>query len=109
VQSRYGTNRVFVVRNGQLAGREVVLGDRLGDRVEVAQGLEAGTEIVAGDVEQLADGMRVAAGAGAKGAKGANGAKGAGANGANGAGADGANGANGANGAGANGANGAGA
>jgi multidrug efflux pump subunit AcrA (membrane-fusion protein) len=59
VQSRYGTNRVFLVQNGQLAGKEIVLGDRLGDRVEVAQGLEAGTTIVAGDVEQLADGMRV--------------------------------------------------
>lgn len=62
VQSRYGTNRVFVVRDGQLAGREVVLGDRLGDRVEVAQGLDAGTAIVGSDVEQLADGMKVAAG-----------------------------------------------
>jgi multidrug efflux pump subunit AcrA (membrane-fusion protein) len=59
VQSRYGTNRVFLVQNGQLAGREIVLGDRIGDRVEVAQGLEAGTTIVAGDIEQLADGMRV--------------------------------------------------
>ena len=59
VQSRYGTNRVFVVKDGQLAGREIVLGDRLGDRVEVSQGLEAGTQIVAADVEQLADGMRV--------------------------------------------------
>jgi len=60
VQSRYGTNRVFLVKNGQLAGREIVLGDRLGDRVEVAQGLDAGASIVAGDVEQLADGMKVA-------------------------------------------------
>ncbi len=59
VQSRYGTNRVFVIKDGQLAGREVVLGDRLGDRVEVSQGLEAGTSIVASDVEQLADGMKV--------------------------------------------------
>jgi multidrug efflux pump subunit AcrA (membrane-fusion protein) len=59
VQSRYGTNRVFLVQNGQLVGKEVVLGDRLGDRVEVAQGLDAGTAIVAGDVEQLADGMKV--------------------------------------------------
>ena len=61
VQSRYGTNRVFLVQNGQLAGKEVVLGDRLGDRVEVAQGLDAGTPIVAADVEQLADGMKVTA------------------------------------------------
>jgi membrane fusion protein, multidrug efflux system len=60
VQSRYGTNRVFIVQNGQLVGKEVVLGDRLGDRVEVAQGLDAGTQIVAADVEQLADGMKVA-------------------------------------------------
>ncbi|MEO6237816.1 MAG: efflux RND transporter periplasmic adaptor subunit [Vicinamibacterales bacterium] len=59
VQSRYGTNRVFIVQNGQLAGREIILGDRLGDRVEVSQGLEAGTQIVAADVEQLADGMKV--------------------------------------------------
>jgi len=61
VQSRYGTNRVFVVQRGQLVGKEVVLGDRLADRVEVAQGLEAGTTIVAADVEQLADGMKVTA------------------------------------------------
>jgi membrane fusion protein, multidrug efflux system len=60
VQSRYGTNRVFLVQNGALVGREIVLGDRLADRVEVSQGLEAGTAIVATDVEQLADGMKVA-------------------------------------------------
>jgi membrane fusion protein (multidrug efflux system) len=61
VQSRYGTNRVFVVQNGQVVGREIVLGDRLGDRVEVSTGLDAGTSIVANDVEQLADGMKVTA------------------------------------------------
>ena len=59
VQSRYGTNRVFTVENGQLVGKEIVLGDRLGDRVEVSSGLTAGTKIVAGEVEQLADGARV--------------------------------------------------
>ena len=61
VQSRYGTNRVFLIKDGALVGKEIVLGDRLGDRVEVAQGLDAGTQIVASDVEQLADGMKVAA------------------------------------------------
>ena len=61
VQSRYGTNRVFLIQNGQLVGKEVVLGDRLGDRVEVAQGLEAGTQIVCAEVDQLADGMKVSA------------------------------------------------
>lgn len=62
VQSRYGTNRVFVVANGVIQGREVVLGDRLGDRVEVSSGLDAGTTVVAADVEQLADGMKVTVG-----------------------------------------------
>ncbi|HET7696866.1 MAG TPA: efflux RND transporter periplasmic adaptor subunit [Vicinamibacterales bacterium] len=61
VQSRYGTNRVFTVQNGMLVGREVVLGDRLGDRVELARGLDAGTGVVSSDVDQLADGMRVVA------------------------------------------------
>jgi membrane fusion protein, multidrug efflux system len=59
VQSRYGTNRVFLVQDGRLAGREVILGDRTGDRVEVTQGLDAGVTIVAKDVEQLTDGMKV--------------------------------------------------
>ena len=59
VQSRYGTNRVFVVSNGALQGKEVVLGDRLGDRVEVSSGIDAGMTVVATDVEQLADGMKV--------------------------------------------------
>ena len=61
VQSRYGTNRVFVVESGKLVGKEVVLGDRLGDRVEVSTGLPAGTKIVSSEVEQLADGMPVTA------------------------------------------------
>ena len=60
VQSRYGTNRVFLVQNGQIVGKEIVLGDRTGDRVEVAQGLDPGTQIVSAEVDQLADGMRVA-------------------------------------------------
>jgi multidrug efflux pump subunit AcrA (membrane-fusion protein) len=47
------------VHDGQIAGKEVVLGDRLGDRVEVLQGLDPGTTIVAADVELLTDGMKV--------------------------------------------------
>jgi membrane fusion protein (multidrug efflux system) len=59
IQNRYGTNRVFVVNQGQLVGKEVVMGDRVGERVEVLQGLDAGTTIVASDVEQLSEGMKV--------------------------------------------------
>jgi RND family efflux transporter MFP subunit len=59
IQNRYGTNRIFVVQAGQLASREVVLGDRTGERVEVLQGLEPGMSVVAADVEQLSEGMKV--------------------------------------------------
>src|SRR6185312_15741707 len=41
VQSRYGTNRVFVVNGAQVAAREILLGDRIEDNVEVTQGLQA--------------------------------------------------------------------
>jgi len=59
IQNRYGTNRVFVVNQGQLVGKEIVMGDHVGERVEILQGLEAGTTIVAADVEQLSEGMKV--------------------------------------------------
>jgi membrane fusion protein (multidrug efflux system) len=59
VQTRYGTNRVFVVRDGQVTGVEVKLGDRLGPRVEITEGLEVGAPIVADGVEGLSDGLKV--------------------------------------------------
>ncbi|MBA2303736.1 MAG: efflux RND transporter periplasmic adaptor subunit [Acidobacteria bacterium] len=65
VQTRYGRALVFVVRGGVLAATEVKLGDRLGQRVEVLDGLEAGASIVADDVEALQDGLPVVARAGA--------------------------------------------
>ena len=61
IQTRYGTSLVFVVKNGKLAASEVKLGDRMGPRVEIASGLEAGETIVADGVDGLADGMTVAA------------------------------------------------
>jgi multidrug efflux pump subunit AcrA (membrane-fusion protein) len=61
IQTRYGTSRAFVVRDGTIAGVELKLGDRLGPRVEVLSGLEAGTTIVADAVEGLNDGMAVTA------------------------------------------------
>ena len=61
VQTRYGRSVVFVVRDGKLAASEVKLGDRLGPRVEVLEGVAPGSVIVADDVEGLAEGMTVAA------------------------------------------------
>jgi RND family efflux transporter MFP subunit len=61
VQTRYGRSLVFVVRDGKLAASEVKLGDRLGARVEIVDGLEPGVTIVSEGVEGLADGQAVAA------------------------------------------------
>jgi len=59
IQYRYGVNRVFVVRGGQLVAREVKLGERSADRVEILNGIEAGTEVAVTTVDQLVDGQRV--------------------------------------------------
>jgi HlyD family secretion protein len=59
IQYRYGVNRVFLVQSGQLAAREVKLGERTGERVEILGGVEAGSEVAITDVDQLADGQRV--------------------------------------------------
>jgi RND family efflux transporter MFP subunit len=59
IQYRYGVNRVFLVQSGQLAAREVKLGERAGERVEILSGVEAGSEVAITDVDQLADGQRV--------------------------------------------------
>ena len=37
LQYRYGVNRVFVVDGDQLAVRELKVGERLGDRIEVLE------------------------------------------------------------------------
>ena len=61
VQTRYGRTVVFVVHEGKLAEAEVKLGDRLGQQVEILEGLAAGTTIVADGVEGLTAGQAVAA------------------------------------------------
>jgi RND family efflux transporter MFP subunit len=59
LQNRYGVNRVFEVRNGTLTPHEVKLGDRLGDRVEIIDGIAANQTIATSDVDLLAEGARV--------------------------------------------------
>jgi membrane fusion protein (multidrug efflux system) len=59
LQYRYGVNRVFVVAGNRLSSREVKLGDRLGERVEVLSGVNAGEQVAISDIERLADGVRV--------------------------------------------------
>jgi plastocyanin len=62
LQYRYGVNRVFVVNGDQLAVRELKVGDRVGDRIEVVDGVKAGESIALTDVEKLVDGQKVSVG-----------------------------------------------
>jgi membrane fusion protein, multidrug efflux system len=59
LQYRYGVNRVFVVAGGRLASRELAIGERIGDRVEVSTGVKAGEQVAISDVDRLVDGTSV--------------------------------------------------
>ena len=59
MQYRYGVNRVFLVEGDKLSARELKVGDRLGDRIEILSGVKAGDRIAANDVDKLADGLKV--------------------------------------------------
>jgi multidrug efflux pump subunit AcrA (membrane-fusion protein) len=59
LQYRYGVNRAFVVSGNKLAMRELGVGQRLGDRIEVVSGLDAGERIAVTDVDTLNDGALV--------------------------------------------------
>jgi RND family efflux transporter MFP subunit len=61
LQYRYGVNRVFVVDGDKLSVRELKVGDRLGDRIEVIDGVKKGDKVAVTDVDKLTDGMKVAA------------------------------------------------
>jgi RND family efflux transporter MFP subunit len=54
-----GKASVFVVKEGKVARRSVVLGVDHGDWLEVASGLAAGEEIVVAGIDDLADGAAV--------------------------------------------------
>jgi RND family efflux transporter MFP subunit len=59
LQYRYGVNRVFVVEGGKLVMRELAVGERLGDRIEIVSGVKAGERVAVTDVDTLADGAAV--------------------------------------------------
>ena len=42
MQYRYGVNRVFVVDGDKLSVRELKVGDRLGERIEILGGVKSG-------------------------------------------------------------------
>jgi RND family efflux transporter MFP subunit len=59
LQYRYGVNRVFVVSGDKLAMRELAVGERMGDRIEIMGGVQAGERVAITDVDTLADGTPV--------------------------------------------------
>jgi HlyD family secretion protein len=59
IQYRYGVNRVFVVEGDHLVARELKVGERLGERMEVTAGVKAGEQLATTDVDRLVDGMKV--------------------------------------------------
>jgi RND family efflux transporter MFP subunit len=62
LQYRYGVNRVFVVSGDKLAIRELSVGERVGDRIEVMSGVKAGERVAITDVDSLNDGAAVTVG-----------------------------------------------
>jgi len=61
VRTVSGTSRVCVVADGRAEERLVTTGQTVGDLVEVTTGLKAGEQVVATNVNQIVDGVRVAA------------------------------------------------
>ncbi|HWN87397.1 MAG TPA: hypothetical protein VNN99_19660, partial [Vicinamibacterales bacterium] len=61
VRTVSGTARVFVVANGRAEERLVTTGQAVGDLVEITTGLKAGEQVVTTNVNQIVDGVRVAA------------------------------------------------
>ena len=59
LQYRYGVNRVFVVNGDRLSMRELQVGERLGDRIEIVSGVKEGEQVAVTDVDTLADGTLV--------------------------------------------------
>ena len=66
LQYRYGVNRVFVVDGDRLSAKELKVGERLGDRIEIVSGVNAGDPVAMTDVDKLVDGTKVAVGGQAK-------------------------------------------
>jgi HlyD family secretion protein len=60
IQYRYGVNRVFVVDGDHVAARELKVGERLGDRIEIVAGVKPGEIVAVTEPDKLADGMKVA-------------------------------------------------
>jgi hypothetical protein len=59
VETVAGTSRVYVVSGDRVEERIVTIGEKVGDRLELATGVKAGEAIAANPRGKLADGARV--------------------------------------------------
>lgn len=64
-----GSNKIFVVRNGQIEAREVKLGDRFDQEVEILEGVEDGEQVATTQLARLDTGTKVRIATGAEGVK----------------------------------------
>lgn len=55
----YGTNKAFVVNGGKVTARDLKLGERLGDTVEVIEGLQGDEQVVLSELDRLDNGTPV--------------------------------------------------
>jgi RND family efflux transporter MFP subunit len=60
MQYRYGVYRAFAVEGDRLEARELKTGDRVGDRMEILDGLNRADRVAVTDVDTLTDGMKIA-------------------------------------------------
>jgi len=60
MQYRYGVYRAFAVAGDRLEARELKTGDRIGDRMEILDGLKGADRVAVTDVDTLTDGMTIA-------------------------------------------------
>jgi RND family efflux transporter MFP subunit len=60
MQYRYGVYRAFAISGDKLEARELKTGDRVGDRMEILDGLNRADRVAVTDVDTLTDGMTIA-------------------------------------------------
>jgi multidrug efflux pump subunit AcrA (membrane-fusion protein) len=58
----FGANKLYVVANDKVDEREVKLGDRFGDNVEISEGVKDGEEVAVSQINKLESGMHVQVG-----------------------------------------------
>jgi RND family efflux transporter MFP subunit len=61
----FGTNKAYVVNNGVIEARDVKLGDRFEEDVEIVEGVKAGEQVAVTQINRLDSGTKVSLAAGA--------------------------------------------